>query len=120
MFLQDVSEVTIPEALVHTGISMGIVFTVLILISFIIFLLKFVPVLLSGEKKKKAASSGAAPVKTAETPGKAPVSTSSVDNSQIVAVIAAAIAAQMEEETGVKTAADGLVIRSIKKRTFSN
>ena len=54
MVLQEVSEVTtIPEALVNTGIGMGTVFIVLILISFIIYLLKFVPRLLSGSKDKK-------------------------------------------------------------------
>lgn len=34
-------------------------------------------------------------------------------------MITAAIAAQMEAETGVCVPADGLVIRSIKKRTFN-
>lgn len=37
---------SIPEALVNTVIGMGTVFVVLILISFIIYLLKFVPSLL--------------------------------------------------------------------------
>lgn len=120
MVLQEISDsVTIPEALVHTGISMAIVFSVLILISFIIYLLKFVPVLLEGEKKKKAAEvPAAAPAKAEAKP--APVPAAPSNDAQIAAVIAAAIAAQMTEETGVPVAADGLVIRSIKKRTFSN
>lgn len=122
MLLQEVSEVTtIPEALVNTGIGMGTVFIVLILISFIIYLLKFVPRLLSGskDKKKEAASTASAPKET-QKQEKAPEPVSTVsDDSQLVAVIAAAIAAHMSEETGVPVAADGLVIRSIKKRTFS-
>lgn len=122
MLLQEVSEVTtIPEALVNTGIGMGTVFIVLILISFIIYLLKFVPRLLSGskDKKKEAASTAPAPKET-QKQEKAPEPVSTVsDDSQLVAVIAAAIAAHMSEETGVPVAADGLVIRSIKKRTFS-
>lgn len=122
MVLQEVSEVTtIPEALVNTGIGMGTVFIVLILISFIIYLLKFVPRLLSGskDKKKEAVSTASAPKET-QKQEKAPEPVSKVsDDSQLVAVIAAAIAAHMSEETGVPVAADGLVIRSIKKRTFS-
>lgn len=125
MFLENVSDVTtMPEALMNTGIGMGTVFLVLILISFIIYLLKFVPMLLSGKKKeeKKAAAEAAAPVQEAvekaEKPAEKPVA-GPADDAQLVAVIAAAIAASMEEETGVPVAPDGLVIRSIKKRTFS-
>ena len=75
------------EAVMNTLIGMGTVFVVLILISIIIFLLKYVPKMF---EKKKAEP-----------------------------VITAAIAAQMEAETGVCVPADGLVIRSIKKRTFN-
>lgn len=118
MVLQNVSaEVTIPEALLHTIISMAIVFSVLILISFIIFLLKFVPMLLSREKKQKT-EIRTAPTQAPASPGKAPTD-APADDTQLVAVITAAIAAQMEEKTGVPTAPDGLIIRSIKKRTFS-
>lgn len=126
MFLENVSDVTtMPEALMNTGIGMGTVFLVLILISFIIYLLKFVPMLLSGKKKeeKKAVQDApAAPVektvKKEEAPADVPAA-APADDAQLVAVIAAAIAASMEEETGVPVAPDGLVIRSIKKRTFS-
>ncbi len=123
MVLEKITEITtIPEGLINTALGMGTVFAVLILISFIISLLKFVPMLLSGEKKKEkdvktAAPAPAAPAKAAPAPA---VSASPAEDGQLVAVIAAAIAAQMTEETGVATAADGLVIRSIKKRTFSN
>ena len=96
------------EAVMNTLIGMGTVFVVLILISIIIFLLKYVPKMF---EKKKAEPEAA----KQEKPAAKPVS----DNTQIIAVITAAIAAQMEAETGVCVPADGLVIRSIKKRTFN-
>lgn len=123
MFLHVMSEVTtIPEGLVNTALGMGTVFVVLILISFIIYLLKFIPMLLSGGKDKKAAQQKAAPAaKNVRVPDSKPaaVKASPADDSQLVAVITAAVAAQMEEETGVPVATDGLYIRSIKKRAFS-
>ena len=67
-------------------------------------------------KDVREKESGTGSSKTGETGSKAvakqevPVS----DNTQIIAVITAAIAAQMEAETGVCVPADGLVIRSIK------
>ena len=42
---------TIPEGLANTALGMGTVFAVLILISFIIYLLKFVPA--PGEKRQR-------------------------------------------------------------------
>lgn len=107
---------TMPEALINTALGMGTVFVVLILISFIIYLMKFVPMLLGGKKKEVTPVKEAAPAK-AEPVEEKPVAKVS-DDAQIVAVIAAAVAAAMEEETGVPVSADGLVIRSIKKRTF--
>jgi Na+-transporting methylmalonyl-CoA/oxaloacetate decarboxylase gamma subunit len=126
MFLEQVSEITtIPEALVNTLIGMGTVFSVLILISFIIYLMKFIPMLLGGGKKEavKPNVPAAQPLKN-ENPAPerrqemAPASVPA-DDMQLIAVIAAAIAASMEEETGTPVAPDGLMIRSIKKRTFS-
>lgn len=126
MFLQEMSEVTtIPEALVNTGLGMGTVFVVLILISFIIYLFKFIPMLLGVGKAKQnkapSASAGTAKAAPSAKESRAPEKGQGglSDNSQLVAVITAAIAAQMEEETGVPVAADGLYIRSIKKRVFS-
>lgn len=113
---------TIPEALVNTGLGMGTVFIVLILISGIIYLLKFIPELLDKSKKEKAAAQAAAggnvpAPKPVSKPAPAPVPsvTKPADDTQLVAVITAAIAAAMEQE-GTPVAADGLVIRSIKKR----
>lgn len=120
---------TMPQALVNTALGMGTVFLVLILISFIIYLLKFVPALLetlfSGKKQeetvsvsrpapapKAAPAAGSAPAPSA---GKAPAVKSSTDDTQLAAVIMAAIMAAMEQE-GSAVPVDGLVIRSIKKR----
>lgn len=113
---------TIPEALVNTGIGMGTVFVVLILISFIIYLFKFVPRLLNREKKKEETPVPvpvkAPPVKKEEKKTQSIPAAGS--DGQLIAAIAAVVAAYMTEETGVPVAADGLVIRSIKKRTISN
>ena len=46
---------TIPEGLANTALGMGTVFAVLILISFIIYLLKFVPALLERKGKEEVA-----------------------------------------------------------------
>ncbi len=116
---------TMPQALVNTALGMGTVFLVLILISFIIYLLKFVPALLetlfSGKKQEETVSvSRPAPApKAAPAPaapaGKMPSVKGSTDDTQLAAVIMAAVMAAMEQE-GSSVPADGLVIRSIKKR----
>ncbi len=103
---------TMPEALINTGLGMGTVFIVLILISFIIYLLGFVPVLLERKSKEEEAAPVAAPT---STPVEAPVATQTTDDTQLVAVIMAAIEASMEAE-GTPVPTGGLVIRSIKKR----
>lgn len=103
---------TMPEALINTGLGMGTVFIVLILISFIIYLLKFVPMLLERSSRKEEAAQ-AAPVPAAPV-APAPVA-APADDTQLVAVITAAIEASMEAE-GTPVPAGGLVIRSIKKR----
>ena len=102
------------EAVMNTLIGMGTVFVVLILISIIIFLLKYVPKMFEKKKAEPEAAKQEKPAAKAVAKQEVPVS----DNTQI-AVITAAIAAQMEAETGVCVPADGLVIRSIKKRTFN-
>lgn len=103
---------TMPEALINTGLGMGTVFIVLILISFIIYLLKFVPMLLNRSSKPEEAVPAQA---VQATPvASAPVAVPA-DDTQLVAVIAAAIEASMEAE-GTPVPAGGLVIRSIKKR----
>lgn len=114
---------TMSEALINTAIGMGTVFVVLILISFIIYLLRFVPELLNRPKKETIPAQGA-PVSARPVPPPKPVidpvpkpanAAAKPDDTQLVAVITAAIAAAMAEE-GTPVPADGLVIRSIKKR----
>lgn len=109
---------TITQALVNTVIAMGTVFLVLILISFIISLLKFIPILMDKLTKKEEpvqpvpqAQPVSAPKPVVQTPA-APA-----DDTQLIAVITAAVAAAMEQD-GVAVPADGLVIRSIKKRSY--
>lgn len=120
MFLIDIEKVNAQvgpgEALVNTLIGMGTVFVVLILISIIIFLMKFIPKLF--EKKAPAPAQAVPPAKPDRKEAPAP-DTGTEGDTQIAAVIMAAVASLMEEETGVPVAADGLVIRSIKKRTFN-
>ena len=95
------------KAGLNTVLGMGTVFVVLIFISFIIYLLEYIPKLQQKmankdkevEVKKEAAVQAApAPVATAE------------DDGELVAVIAAAIAA------AEGTSTDGFVVRSIKRR----
>lgn len=63
--------------------------------------------------RSENAAPSAPAAKPAEKP--APVVSGNTDDTQLVAVITAAITAAMEQE-GTPVAADGLVIRSIKKR----
>ncbi|MBO4395611.1 MAG: OadG family protein [Eubacterium sp.] len=114
-------EITIPVALMHTGVSMGTVFIVLILISFVIYLLRFVPRLFEKKdkpvkEKKKDNADVSAVQKVSPAKGVAPAKKTA--DTELVAVIAAAIAATMTEETGVPVSPEGLVIRSIKKRSL--
>ena len=119
------AEVTVQMALEHTFISMLIVFCVLITISFIIYLLKFVPALLEPKKNSRILDN-----KIQNNDNSKPVNVQNVvaDNQagyanelqsedlQIVAVISAAIATLMSEETGNVVDPGSFVIRSIKKR----
>lgn len=97
------------KAVLNTFMAMAIVFTVLITISFIIYLLRYVPGLL-GQGKKKEEPAGiqqAAPAAPA-------VSEDLTDDTELVAVITAAIAAY--EENTSAASGDGLVVRSIRRR----
>lgn len=98
------------KAGLNTILGMGTVFVVLIFISFIISLFKFIPAL---EKKftKKAPAAPAVPA-PAPAVAKAPAAvTQGADNDgELAAVIAAAIAA------AEGTSTDGFIVRSIKRR----
>ena len=107
-------ESTMGDAMARAGlntlIGMGTVFVVLILISFIISLFGYIPKIQAALDKKKASASEAP--KAAPAPA-APVVEEVVDYSddlELVAVIAAAIAAYEGE-----TSTDGFVVRSIRK-----
>lgn len=95
------------NAALNTVISMSVVFCVLILISLIIYCFNIFPYL---EKKKKEKAQAAAPVQEA-APAAAPEVVETVtDDTELIAVIAAAIAAS----TGTSTS--DFVVRSINRR----
>ena len=95
---------TLQRAGLNTLMGVGIVFCVLLFLCFLISMFKFVSKL-SGEGKKEqiAAPAPAAPVVAAAEPAEV------TDDLELVAVIAAAIAA------AENTSTDSFVVRSIKK-----
>lgn len=95
------------KAGLNTVLGMGTVFAVLIFISFIIYLLGFIPKLQQkmANKDKNVEEKKEAPVQAAPAPAAA-----AEDDAELVAVIAAAIAA------AEGTSTDGFVVRSIKRR----
>lgn len=97
------------KAGLNTILGMGTVFVVLIFISFIIYLFKFIPDIQDklANKKNKPAEKAAAPAPVAVA---APVVEESADDEELVAAIAAAIAAYEGTST------DDFVVRSIKRR----
>ena len=112
---------TVAKAGLNTLMGMGTVFIVLIFISFVISLFKF----LSEKDNKKAkpapeaapASAPAPAAPVAATPSVSADSTMSDD--ELIAVISAAIAAYEDDMAGSNVPADGLIVRSIKKRGFN-
>ena len=101
-------EATMAKAAMNTLMGMGIVFLVLIFISLIIWMLKFVPALLEGKKKQETIEETTASTTTA-------VATEAADDTELVAVITAAIMAMRAEENG-GAADSGFVVRSIRRR----
>lgn len=95
------------KAAMNTLLGMGTVFVVLILIMYIIGLFGYIPKLTEKFSKKKEEPK-------AETPAAAPVveetETEEADDLELVAVIAAAVAAYEGQ-----TSTDGFVVRSIRK-----
>ena len=95
---------TLRRAVMNTIMGICIVFIILIFLSFIIYLFRFIP---NPEAKKKAQAAAPAPAPVA-----APVEAAEVaeaDDTELIAVIAAAIAA------AEGTTTDGFVVRSIRK-----
>ena len=100
----------------NTLMGMGVVFLVLIFISWLISMFKYISVFEAKMKQKKAPAPSAAP---AAVPAPAPAADpapaaapaeEACDDTELVSVIAAAIAASEGRES-----ADGLIVRSIKR-----
>ena len=99
------------KAALNTLMGLGTVFVILAFLIFVISLFKYIPGLVEGKKKESApASAAAAPAPAAAAPVAEPVVEDVTDDDELVAVIAAAIAASEG-----KTSTDGFVVRSIRK-----
>lgn len=97
------------KAGLNTVLGMGTVFVVLIFISFIISLFRFIPVIEAKFKKGGKTDSAKEPAKAAPAPAVEETTDVTADT-ELVAVIAAAVAA------AEGTSPDGFVVRSIKRR----
>ncbi len=106
------------KAGLNTILGMGIVFIVLVLMCFIIYLFRFIPILQEKFGKKSPESTEEAaesePVSATAIPEEVPVSAGNDD--EIIAVISAAIAAAEEDSTVSTEDASGFVVRSIRRR----
>lgn len=91
------------KAAMNTVMGLGTVFVILAFLIFVISLFKYIPGLVEGKKKESKPAPVAAPV--AE-----PAVEDVTDDGELIAVIAAAIAASEG-----KTSTDGFVVRSIRK-----
>jgi sodium pump decarboxylase gamma subunit len=108
------------KAALNTLIGMGTVFVVLILISLIISLFGYIPKLQAAFAKKNTAPEApkAAPVVATPAAPVEPEEEELSDDSELVAVISAAIAAY-ESSTGA-TSVEGFRVRSIKRASTKN
>lgn len=101
------------KAALNTVMGMGTVFAMLIIISAVISLFRFIPILENKVKNRNAdvpEKTAAGTTSTAAAIPEAAVSAAETDNYELVAVIAAAIAASTGQST------DDFVVRSIKRR----
>lgn len=99
------------KAGMNTLLGMGTVFVVLIFIAFVIDLFKYIPVIQGMFSKKAKAETAVPETKVSAAPV---VETVETDDTELIAVIAAAIAA------AEGTSTDGFVVRSIKRRKTNN
>ena len=98
------------KAAMNTLMGLGTVFVILVFLIFVISLFKYIPGLVEGKKKEsKPAPAAAAPASVA-APVAEPAVEDVTDDGELIAVIAAAIAASEG-----KTSTDGFVVRSIRK-----
>ncbi|MCR5526847.1 MAG: OadG family protein [Lachnospiraceae bacterium] len=104
------------NAALNTVLGMGTTFCVLILIAIIIALLPYIVAPFTGTKKKAAPAE--APKKApAPAPAAAPEPAEDLtDDQELVAVIAAAVAAYESEATGTPVSPDTFVVRSLRRR----
>ncbi len=102
------------KAGLNTLLGMGMVFAVLILMSFIISLFRFIPALEARFTKKKAEPEKPAAAAPVAVPAE-PEPEDLTDDLELVAVITAAVAA-LQEESETAPTGDGFVVRSIKRR----
>jgi sodium pump decarboxylase gamma subunit len=100
------------KAVLNTLMGMGTVFVVLIFISFIISLFKYIPNIQAKFAKKAEPVEVAAPAEPAEA--FAAQEDDLVDDGELVAVITAAVCAAMACE-GNAVSKDGLIVRSIRR-----
>ncbi len=108
------------KAGMNTILGMGIVFVVLILMCFIIYLFRFIPVLQERFSKKSPEGAEAAVQEEEAVPvpvvsGVEPDNTGNDD--ELIAVISAAIAAAEEDSTASAEDTGGFVVRSIRRRS---
>lgn len=96
------------QAGMNTVMGVGIVFLVLLFLSFLISQIHWIPDLIGKKEKEKKAAEAAAPVQAA-VPVAVEEQEELTDDLELVAVISAAIAASENTST------DGFVVRSIKK-----
>lgn len=99
------------KAAMNTLMGLGTVFLILILISFVIYGFKVIPYLQEKAKAKKTPVQEEAPVQAAAPAPVMQADEPQTDDTELIAVIAAAIAASEGA-----LAADGFVVRSIKRR----
>lgn len=101
------------KAALNTVFGMGFIFLVLIFISLVISALSLIPKMLSKKEAEKATAAG--PVVQAASPVVSPaVSGTDLSAEEITAVITAAIMAYTADHA--ETPADGLVVRSIRRK----
>lgn len=104
------------NAALNTVLGMGTTFCVLILIAIIIALLPYIVAPFTGTKKKAAPAEAPKPAPTPAPAAPAPVAEDLTDDQELVAVIAAAIAAYESETTGTPVSPDTFVVRSLRRR----
>ena len=105
------------DAAMNAVVGLGTVFIVLFFLVFVIALFKYIPGLVDSFGKKKTETPAPAPVSAAPAPAVVPAAEEEevlTDDLELVAVIAAAIAASEN------TSPDSFVVRSIRKSKKNN